>query len=196
MKTDSLKDEGLQRTASNGNGEVENTTTEDAGLQRGLAGRHLMMLAIGGVIGPGYFVGMGTGLSTAGPAGLLLCFAIVGILLWAVMQSLGELGAFIPMSGSFTHYTSMFLDPALGFALGWNYWLLWAGIIIAEYNNLGLVLTYWETPIPRWGWIMIFWGIFLAFTFLGIQSFGEAEFWLALIKVIAILAFFLYLVYA
>ncbi|RSL48783.1 hypothetical protein CEP53_009423 [Fusarium sp. AF-6] len=161
------------------------------GLQRGLAGRHLMMLAIGGVIGPGYFVGMGTGLSTAGPAGLLLCFVIVGVLLWAVMQSLGELGAFIPMSGSFTHYTSMFLDPALGFALGWNYWLLWAGIIIAEYNNLGLVLTYWETPIPQWGWIMIFWGIFLAFTFLSIQSFGEAEFWLALIKIIAILAFFL-----
>ena len=59
------------------------------------------MLAIGGVIGPGYFVGMGTGLSTAGPAGLLLCFAIVGVLLWAVMQSLGELGAFIPMSGKF-----------------------------------------------------------------------------------------------
>ncbi|KAL6359820.1 hypothetical protein LRP88_07244 [Fusarium phalaenopsidis] len=151
MKTDSLKDEGLQRTASNGNGEVENANAEDAGLQRGLAGRHLMMLAIGGVIGPGYFVGMGTGLSTAGPAGLLLCFAIVGVLLWAVMQSLGELGAFIPMSGSFTHYTSMFLDPALGFALGWNYWLLWAGIIIAKYT----------------------------------------EFWLALIKVIAILAFFL-----
>ncbi|EEU42704.1 uncharacterized protein NECHADRAFT_47466 [Fusarium vanettenii 77-13-4] len=93
------------------------------------------MLATGGVIGPGYFVGMGTGLSTAGPAGLLLCFAIVGVLLWAVMQSLGELGAFIPMSGSFTHYTSTFLDPALGFALGWNYWLLWAGIIIAEYST-------------------------------------------------------------
>lgn len=59
-----------------------------------------MMLAIGGVIGPGYFVGMGTGLSTAGPAGLLICFSIVGVLLWAVMQSLGELGAFIPMSGT------------------------------------------------------------------------------------------------
>ncbi|KAJ3527568.1 hypothetical protein NM208_g10636 [Fusarium decemcellulare] len=187
---DSLKNENLQRATSNGDGEVENTS-QDAGLQRGLAGRHLMMLAIGGVIGPGYFVGMGTGLSTAGPAGLLLCFSIVGVLLWAVMQSLGELGAFIPMSGSFTHYTSMFVDPAVGFALGWNYWFLWAGIIIAEYNNLGLVLTYWESPIPRWGWILIFWGIFLAFTFLGIKSFGEAEYWLALIKVLAILAFFL-----
>lgn len=57
------------------------------------------MLAIGGVIGPGYFVGMGNGLSSAGPAGLLLCFAVVGLLLWAVMQSLGELGAFIPVAG-------------------------------------------------------------------------------------------------
>ncbi|KAF5599085.1 amino acid permease [Fusarium pseudocircinatum] len=191
MKADLPKDSTLHHSPSRGNGEVENTTVKDPGLQRGLAGRHLMMLAIGGVIGPGYFVGMGTGLSTAGPAGLLLCFAIVGVLLWAVMQSLGELGAFIPMSGSFTHYTAMFVDPALGFALGWNYALLWAGIIIAEYNNLGLVLTYWESPIPRWGWILIFWGIFLAFTFLGIKSFGEAEFWLALIKILAILAFFL-----
>ncbi|KAF4490010.1 General amino acid permease AGP3 [Colletotrichum fructicola Nara gc5] len=149
------------------------------------------MLAIGGVIGPGYFVGMGTGLTSAGPAGLLLCFTVVGVLLWAVMQSLGELGAFIPLSGSFTHYTSTFVDPAVGFALGWNYWLLWAGIIIAEYNNLGLVLTYWETAVPRWGWILIFWWFFLAFTLLGVKSFGEAEFWLALVKILAIFAFFL-----
>lgn len=110
------------------------------------------MMAIGGVIGPGYFVGMGTGLSTAGPAGLLLCFAIVGGLLWTVMQCLGELGAFISvsgkffpalsvdmalmsrMAGSFVHHTARFIDPAVGFALGWNYWLLWAGIIMAEYS--------------------------------------------------------------
>ncbi|KAJ0270598.1 hypothetical protein COL940_011556 [Colletotrichum noveboracense] len=170
------------------------------------------MLAIGGVIGPGYFVGMGMGLTSAGPAGLLLCFTVVGVLLWAVMQSLGELGAFIPLSGllqrfvfdevrvanglsrylgSFTHYTSTFVDPAVGFALGWNYWLLWAGIIIAEYNNLGLVLTYWDTAVPRWGWILIFWWFFLAFTLLGVKSFGEAEFWLALVKILAIFAFFL-----
>ena len=93
------------------------------------------MLAIGGVIGPGYFVGMGTGLTSAGPGGLLLCFAVVGTLLWAVMQSLGELGAFISVSGSFTHYTARFIDPAVGCALGWNYWLLWAGIIMAEYSG-------------------------------------------------------------
>lgn len=97
----------------------------------------------------------------------------------------------------------------MGFSLGWNYFLLWAGIIMAEYNNLGLVLTYWDTPVPRWAWIMMFWygsyssdnayclltfilrSMFMAFQFLGIKSFGEAEFWLALIKVVAIAAFFL-----
>lgn len=69
-----------------------------------------MMLAIGGVIGPGYFVGMGTGLTSAGPAGLLLCFTVVGVLLWAVMQSLGELGAFIPLSGLLHRPLSMNIE--------------------------------------------------------------------------------------
>ncbi|KAK7228074.1 hypothetical protein V2G26_000244 [Clonostachys chloroleuca] len=164
---------------------------EEANLKRNLAQRHLMMLVIGGVIGPGYFVGMGTGLSGAGPAGLLICFAVIGLLLWGVMQSLGELGAFIPVSGSFVHYSARFIDPAAGFAVGWNYCFLWAGIIMAEYNNLGLVLGYWDTPIPRWGWILMFWTAFMLFQFLGIKSFGEAEFWLALIKVLSIAAFFL-----
>lgn len=99
-------------------------------------------MAIGGVIGPGYFMGMGTGLSTAGPAGLLICFAVLGCLLWLVMQSLGELAAFIAVSGSFTHYSTRFIDPSWGFALGWNYFLLWAGIIMAEYSQF--ILTLWH----------------------------------------------------
>ncbi|KAF4921622.1 General amino acid permease AGP3 [Colletotrichum viniferum] len=128
LKAESKDDNALKQTLTAHDGETATTTGGGPGLHRGLSGRHL-------------FVGMGTGLTSAGPAGLLLCFTVVGVLLWAVMQSLGELGAFIPLSGSFTHYTSTFVDPAVGFALGWNYWLLWAGIIIAEYNNLGLVLT-------------------------------------------------------
>ncbi|CAI7595362.1 unnamed protein product [Penicillium bialowiezense] len=166
---------------------IEATQVHEVGqdqLNRALSQRHLVMMAIGGVIGPGYFMGMGTGLSTAGPAGLLICFAIVGILLWFVIQSLGELGSFIAVSGSFTHYSARFIDPAWGFALGWNYFLLWAGIIMAEY-------TYWETDMPRWGWIMVFWVIFMSFTLLGVWAFGEVEFWLSLVKIIAILAFFL-----
>lgn len=164
---------------------------EESGLKRDLSQRHLMMLAIGGVIGPGYFVGMGQGLTTAGPAGLLICFAVVGTLLWAVMQCLGEMAAFLSTSGSFTDYSARFLDPAIGFALGWNYWFLWAGVLMAEYNNLGLILGFWQSAVPTWGWVLLFWFIFLAFTFLGVYAFGEAEFWLSAAKLLFIAAFFL-----
>ncbi|KAF4544027.1 Amino acid permease [Lasiodiplodia theobromae] len=203
-KTDSNDaDNGLKPMQSVGQGEVEqlgdgegsvkpvNPAREETGLKRDLAQRHLMMLAIGGVIGPGYFVGMGTGLSTAGPAGLLICFATVGALLWAVMQCLGELAAFLSTPGSFTDYTARFIDPAFGFALGWNYWFLWAGILMAEYNNLSLVLGFWQSAMPTWGWVLVFWFIFLSFTFLGVYTFGEAEFWLSAAKLLFIAAFFL-----
>ncbi|PIB01871.1 General amino acid permease AGP3 [Cercospora beticola] len=140
----------LELTITTKEGLVIDAPVQHGGeLKRNLAQRHLLMLAVGGVIGPGYFVGMGNGLSSAGPAGLLICFSIVGTLLYAVMQSIGEL------------------------------------------DNLGLVLTFWDTAMPRWGWIMVFWVIFMAFTFLGVKSFGEAEFWLASIKVLFILIFFI-----
>ncbi|KAB8228612.1 uncharacterized protein BDW43DRAFT_303706 [Aspergillus alliaceus] len=95
-------------------------------LNHSLAQKHLPMMAIGGVIGPGYFVGMGTGLSTAGLAGTLI------VLVYLSVNS----GHFIAISWSFTYYTARFVDPAWGFALGWNYSLLWAGIIIAESRNI------------------------------------------------------------
>lgn len=126
------------------------------------------MMAIGGAIGPGYFMGMGTGLSTAGPAGLLICFSIVGLLLWFVIQSLSELGSFIAVSGSFAHYSARFIDPAWGFALvelfpsmGWYHHGRVQCLSILEYDcsfdmlilgfqhNLGLVLTYWELTCLR-----------------------------------------------
>lgn len=106
---------------------------------------------------PGYVVGIGSGLTNGGPAGLLLGFGVVGVLLWAVMQSLAEMAAFLSVSGtfdyskiwscghmvddaagSFANYAGRFIDPALSFSLGWNYAFLWFGILAAEYNNLGL----------------------------------------------------------
>ncbi|OCF32138.1 hypothetical protein I316_06294 [Kwoniella heveanensis BCC8398] len=163
----------------------------DPGLKRSLKSRHMQMLAIGGIIGPGYFVGIGNGFTNGGPAGLLLGFGIVGVLLWLVMQSLAEMGSFLAVSGSFTNYTTRFLDPALGFSLGWNYAFLWFGILGAEYNNLGIVMTYWRSALPNWGFILIFWVVFLAFSYLGVLAFGEAEFALTLMKLLFIGAFFL-----
>ncbi|GFZ48499.1 hypothetical protein JCM24511_06247 [Saitozyma sp. JCM 24511] len=159
-------------------------------LKRSLKSRHLTMLAIGGIIGPGYFVGIGSGLTNGGPAGLLLGFGVVGVLLWAVMQSLAEMAAFLSVSGSFANYAGRFIDPALSFSLGWNYAFLWFGILAAEYNNLGLVMTYWPSALPNWGFILIFWFFFLGFSYLGVLAFGEAEFFITMAKILFILAFF------
>ncbi|WVQ83832.1 hypothetical protein IAT38_005976 [Cryptococcus sp. DSM 104549] len=170
-------------------GEVQQPGGGD--LKRTLKSRHMQMLAIGGVIGPGYFVGIGSGLSNGGPAGLLLGFGVVGILLWTVMQSLGEMAAYMSVSGSFASYTSRLIDPALGFSLGWNYAFLWFGILAAEYNNLGLVMTYWQSALPNYGFIIIFWFVFLSFSYLGVLAFGEAEFVVTAVKLLFILAFFI-----
>ncbi|WVQ84855.1 hypothetical protein IAT38_007012 [Cryptococcus sp. DSM 104549] len=172
-------------------GEEEAQPAGGLKLKRSLKSRHLQMLAIGGIIGPGYFVGIGNGLSNGGPAGLLLGFGVVGILLWTVMQSLGEMAAYLSVSGSFASYTSRFLDPALGFSLGWNYAFLWFGVMASEYNTLGLIMTYWKSALPNYGFIIIFWFFFLIFSYLGVLAFGEAEFIVTAIKLLFILSFFL-----
>ena len=95
-----------------------------APLHRKLKSRHLQMIAIGGIIGPGLLVGSGNALHLAGPAGILISFSLVGIIVFFVMQSLGELATVIPVTGSFTEYASRFVDDSLSFALGWAYWYL------------------------------------------------------------------------
>lgn len=91
-------------------------------LQRGLSGRHLNFIAIGGTIGTGFFLGSGTALAKAGPAGCLISYVFVGTILWSVMVTLGEMTTFIPTAGAFSAYATRFVDPSLGFAMGWLYW--------------------------------------------------------------------------
>ncbi len=91
-------------------------------LRRQLSGRHLNFIAIGGTIGTGFFLGMGPALARAGPAGCLLAFVVVGTALWAVMACLGELATYCPTAGAFSVYAGRFVDPGLGFAVGWLYW--------------------------------------------------------------------------
>ncbi|OJD12904.1 hypothetical protein AJ78_06568 [Emergomyces pasteurianus Ep9510] len=162
-----------------------------APLHRKLKSRHLQMIAIGGIIGPGLLIGSGNALHLGGPAGILISFSLVGIIVFFVMQSLGELATLIPVTGSFTEYSSRFVDDSLGFALGWAYWYLWVTVLANEYNALSLVMGYWTDVVPQWAWILIFWVLFLILSNLGVLAYGELEFWLSLIKVISLAVFFI-----
>ncbi|CAF1121141.1 unnamed protein product [Adineta steineri] len=149
------------------------------------------MIAIGGIIGPGLLVGSGTALSNAGPAGALIAFAATGLIVFFVMQSLGEISTAIPVSGAFTDFAGRFCDPALSFALGWIYWYLWITVLANEYNSISIVITYWTETVPQWVWIILWWFLFLALSLFGVLIYGEIEFWLSLIKIIAILVYFI-----
>ena len=162
-----------------------------APLHRRLKSRHLQMIAIGGIIGPGLLVGSGNALHLAGPAGIIISFLLVGIIVFFVMQSLGEIATIIPVTGSFMEYAERFVDDSLAFALGWAYWYLWVTVLANEYNAVSLVIMYWTDAVPQWGWIILFWFILLGLSNVGILAYGEIEFWLSAIKVIAITLFFI-----
>ncbi|MCJ1283022.1 hypothetical protein MMC26_002349 [Xylographa opegraphella] len=170
---------------------TEPFTAYSAPLHRRLKSRHLQMIAIGGIIGPGLLVGSGNALHLAGPGGILISFSLVGIIVFFVMQSLGELATLIPVTGSFTEYAQRFVDDSLSFALGWAYWYLWVTVLANEYNAVSLVILYWTDVVPQWAWILIFWFIFLSFSMLGVLAYGEVEFWLSFVKIISISVFFI-----
>jgi amino acid transporter len=148
------------------------------------------MIAIGGIIGPGLLVGSGTALAYAGPAGALIAFAATGVIVFFVMQSLGEVSTAIPVSGAFIDFAGRFCDPALSFAVGWIYWYLWITFLANEYNAISIVIMYWTQTVPQWAWIILWWFLFLTLSLVGVLIYGEIEFWLSLIKVLAILIYF------
>ncbi|KZO90439.1 amino acid permease [Calocera viscosa TUFC12733] len=153
---------------------------------RALKSRHLQMIAIGGTIGTGLFVGSGGALATAGPVGTLLGYVIVGTMVYSVMISLGEMTTLYPVSGSFTHYATRFVDPALGFALGWNYWYSYAVTLPNEITAAAIVISYWNQTVSVAVWVSIFLVLIIGINFVGVAAYGEAEFWMSFIKVTTI----------
>ncbi len=158
-------------------------------LRRGLRARHLQMIAIGGAIGTGLFLGSGGTISQAGPGGALLAYAAIGIMVLFVMQSLGELSTHLPVAGSFHTYGSKYVSPSFGFAMGWNYWFNWAITLAAELVAAGVIMSFWLPDVPSWVWAALFLALLSGLNFLSAKAFGEGEFWFALIKVAAVLAF-------
>lgn len=145
---------------------------------------------VGGIIGPGLLVGSGGALAAGGPAAVLIVFALVGFLALLVMQSVGELSTLYPQGGSFTTWSGCFVDDALSFVVGYNYVIIWVTVLANEYNVVSLLLQYWTTVLPPYAWILILWFVFGLFALLGVGAYGEAEFWLATIKVVGLVVFF------
>lgn len=151
------------------------------------------MIALGGTIGTGLFVGVGSALATGGPLGVFLGYGIMGAVVYSVMIALGEMTTIYPVSGAFVHFASRFCDPALGFALGWNYFYCWAITIPTEISAASLVIDYWPggANVNPAAWITIFFVVIVSFNFIGVRAFGEAEFWFSVVKIITILGLIL-----
>lgn len=158
-------------------------------LDRSMQTRHLHMIAIGGSIGAGFFVGSGNALSIGGPATLLIDFVIIGVMMFNVVYALGELAVMYPVSGGFYTYSTRFIDPSWGFAMGWNYVFQWAIVLPLELTVCGLTVQYWNRDIHVAVWISIFLVAIIIINVFGTLGYAEEEFWASLIKLIATVVF-------
>ncbi|KAH8801738.1 amino acid permease/ SLC12A domain-containing protein [Xylogone sp. PMI_703] len=176
--------------------DVDVEVGEQGQLHRELKGRHMQMIAIGGAIGAGLFVGSGSALNAGGPGSLVIDFIITGVMLLCTVNALGELAALYPVAGSFFNYSVRFIDPAWGFAMGWNYAMNWLVVLPFELTAAGVTIAFWTDPndtghpsINVGVWITIFLVLIVLINFFGVRGYGEVEFVLGLIKVIAVIGF-------
>ncbi|AKN68616.1 MULTISPECIES: amino acid permease [Streptomyces] len=172
-----------------GNEAVRAEGSEGEGYQRGLGARQIQMIAIGGAIGTGLFLGAGKGISKAGPS-LILAYAIAGLVIFFIMRALGELLMYRPVSGSFSEYAREFIGPFAGFVTGWTYWLFWVVTGITEVTAAAAYMTYWF-DIPQWVSALIFTIILYGANLISVKLFGELEFWFSMVKVTAIIGMIL-----
>lgn len=159
----------------------------DAGLNRGLKDRHVQLIAIGGIIGSGYFLGTGEVVHQVGPA-VFLAYMLGGIIVYLTMLCMGELAVAIPISGSFVNYTAEFISPAVACGVGWAYWISWIAYIPAECIAGGIIMQHF-TGVNGYVWAICI-GLLITYINLAkVGTFGEVEFWLALIKIFALVSF-------
>ncbi|KFY33391.1 hypothetical protein V495_08313 [Pseudogymnoascus sp. VKM F-4514 (FW-929)] len=164
--------------------------TANSGLARKLKGRHLQMIAIGGT---GLFVTSGAALSRGGPASLIIAYGIIGMMLFCTVQALGEMAVIFPVAGSFAAYSTRFIDPAWGFAMGWNYAVLWLIVLPLEIVAASITVSFWPgaADTNSAAWVTIFFVLIVSINLFGVRGYGEAEFVFSIIKVIAVIGFIL-----
>nr|WP_232512768.1 amino acid permease [Actinopolyspora erythraea] len=158
------------------------------GYATGLGNRQVQMIAMGGAIGVGLFLGAGGLLERMGP-GIILSYLVCGIAVFFVMRALGELVLHRPLSGSFVEYAREFIGPWAGFASGWMYWVNWVGSGVAEITAAGIYVGKWFPEFPQWITALLALLVLLGVNLLSVRLFGELEFWFSVIKVLAIISF-------
>ncbi|AVK46964.1 MULTISPECIES: amino acid permease [Clostridium] len=166
---------------------MDKSTSENQNLSRGLKNRHVQLLAIGGAIGTGLFLGSGRSIHLAGPS-ILFAYIITGIICFFVMRALGELLLSNLNYHSFVDFVYDYLGNGAAFITGWTYWFCWISVGMADLTAAGLYIQYWLPNIPQWLPSLIVLVILLIMNLTAVKLFGEMEFWFALIKVVAILA--------
>lgn len=156
-------------------------------LRRNLKNRHIQLIAMGGAIGTGLFLGSADVIQSAGPS-IILGYAIGGLIAFLIMRQLGEMIVEEPVAGSFSHFAHRYWGQFAGFLTGWNYWFLYILVAMTELTAVGHYINYWRSDIPSWLSILVFFIMITAINLCNVKFYGESEFWLAIIKVFAVLA--------
>ncbi|WML35877.1 amino acid permease [Clostridium sp. OS1-26] len=165
----------------------KNGVGSEENLQRGLEERHIQLMALGGAIGVGLFLGSAGAIKTAGPS-ILLAYTVGGAILFYIMRALGEVAVEKPVAGSFSAYAHDYIGPLAGYLTGWTYWLNWVSACMAEVTAVGVYIKFWYPSVPQWVSALTALAIMLIVNLTAVKAFGEFEFWFALIKVVTIIA--------
>jgi len=169
------------------------TATTDPHMHRSLKGRQISMIAIAGTIGTGLFLGSGRALANGGPVGALIGYTVVGILVGCMMYSLGEMMVYDPSAGGFIEFSARYVDPAVGFAVGWQFWFQTAITAPVEVVAASIVIQYWDQNNDHLAiYVAVFLVGMIAINLAGVKYFGEFEFWFAFIKIAAVLGLILF----
>lgn len=163
-------------------------------LKRGLKNRHVQLIAMGGAVGTGLFLGSGQLIEQAGPS-VILGYAIGGLIVFLIMRHLGEMIVHEPVAGSFSHFANKYWGSFPGMLAGWNYWILFILVAMTELTAVAKFISYWWPHIPAWGSSLFFFICITLINFANVKVYGESEFWLSLIKVISIIAMIIFGLY-
>lgn len=167
---------------------------ESSQLQRGLKNRHIQLIAMGGAIGTGLFLGSAQVIQSAGPS-IILGYAIGGFIAFLIMRQLGEMIVHEPVAGSFSHFAYKYWGKFPGFLAGWNYWILYILVAMTELTAVAKYINYWWPHIPAWASVLFFFVVITLVNLGNVKFYGESEFWLSIVKVTAVISMIVFGLY-